>query len=79
MFHPLAPDVSGLSDDELFNKINEINNKIVVAWRTGSGSVVPQMQMILASYQDEAQRRNSKKLEEMEKSSKSFKNIIDIK
>jgi hypothetical protein len=71
--------VSGLSDDELFNKINEINNKIVVAWRTGSGSVVPQMQMILASYQDEAHRRNAKKLEEMEKSSKSFKNIIDIK
>jgi hypothetical protein len=79
MFHPLAPDVSGLTDDELFNKINEINNKISIAWRSGSGSVVPQMQMILSHYQEEAQRRHSKKLEEMEKNSKGFKNIIDIK
>ncbi len=79
MFHPLAPDLSGLTDDELFNKLNELNGKMIIAWRSGSGSVVPQMQMMLDHYQQEAQRRNAKKLEEMEKNSKGFKNIIDIK
>ena len=79
MFHPLAPDLKDLKDDELYAKVNEINNKINTAWRLGSNGAVTQMQMLLAHYQEELAVRNRKKLEEMEKNSKNFKKIIDIK
>jgi hypothetical protein len=79
MFHPLAPDLSNLKDDELYEKVNDINRKISMAWRLGSNGPIQQMQMLLAHYQEELQNRNRKKLEEIEKNSKNFKNIIDIK
>jgi hypothetical protein len=79
MFHPLAPDLKDLKDDELYAKVNEIHSKINVAWRLGSNGAVTQMQMMLAHYQEELGVRNRKKLEEMEKNSKQFKKIIDIK
>jgi hypothetical protein len=79
MFHPLAPDLSNLKDDELYAKVNEIHAKINTAWRLGSNGAVTQMQMLLNHYQQELSERNRRKLEEMEKNSKTFKNIIDIK
>lgn len=79
MFHPLAPDLSGLKDDELYEKVNDINRKMSMAYRLGSNGTMQQMQMLLAHYQEELANRNRKKLEEIEKNSKNFKNIIDIK
>ena len=79
MFHPLVTDLSGLSDDELSNKMSELSSKMNTAYRLGSGSAAMQMQMIMSHYQEESQRRSAKKLEDMEKSSSNFKNIIDIK
>ena len=76
MFHPLGPDLTGLSDDELFAKINDLNSKMAQAY--GSGSVLGQMHMIMAQLQNEYQNRNAKKLEAMEKNSKNFKSIINI-
>lgn len=79
MFHPLAPDLKDLKDDELYAKINEINNKMNAAWRMGSNGLVTQMQMLLNHYQQELAERNRRKLEDMEKSGKNFTKIIDIK
>lgn len=79
MFHPLAPDLSGLKDDELYSKMNELSNKMNSAWRLGSNGALQQMQMLLSHYQAEIQLRNAKKLEDMEKHSKNFNKIIDIK
>jgi hypothetical protein len=79
MFHPLVTDLSGLSDEDLTKKIAELSGKISSAYRLGSASAVSQMQMIMNHYQEEYQRRSAKKLEELEKHSKNFKNIIDIK
>ena len=79
MFHPLAPNISELKDDELYAKITELGNKMNSAYRSGSGDVLRQMQMLLSHYHEELAVRNRKKLDEIEKNNKNFKNIIDIK
>lgn len=79
MFHPLAPDLSKLKDDELYTKISELTGKINTAWRLGNSDLIHQMQMMMSHYQQELQTRNNKRMEEMEKNSANFKKIIDIK
>jgi hypothetical protein len=80
MFHPLQGSYVDLSDEELTKKIGDLNGKLSIAWRMGSGSgVVTQMQMLMNGLQEEQGRRNALRLEEMEKNSKNFKNIIEIK
>ena len=79
MFHPLAPNISELKDDELYAKITELGNKMNSAYRLGSGDMLRQMQMLLSHYQEELSNRNRKKLEELEKNNKNFNKIIDIK
>lgn len=78
MFHPLAPDLSELSTEDLNKKYNDLMQRLNQAYRFGPVSVIPQMQMLQSHFQGELQRRNQKQLEEMEKNSKNFKNIIDI-
>ena len=78
MFHPLAPRLTDLTDEELNKKISELTNKIGMAYRMGSGHVAQQMQLLMLNYQEEQSLRNRKRLEELDKVSKNFKNIIDI-
>jgi len=79
MTHPLAPDLAQLSQEELTNKYNDLMSRMNQAYRIGPVGVIPQMQMLLQDYREELGRRQQKQLEEMEKTSSSFKNIIDIK
>jgi hypothetical protein len=79
MGHPLTPDLSKLSLDELTNKYSELTNRIGMAYRWGNASMVGQLQLLLQDYQEEINARNRKQLEEMEKNSKNFNKIIDIK
>lgn len=76
--HPLAPDLSGLSNDELLTKYNELNTKFMMASRTGSG-VIMQMNMLLEDYRAELRRRQEKMLSDATNKNPNFKNIIDIK
>jgi hypothetical protein len=76
--HPLTPDLSKLNLDELNNKYNDLSNRINFAYRIGNADMIYQLQMLMQDYQMEIQTRNRKALEEMEKNSKQFKNIIDI-
>ena len=77
--HPLVPDLSGLSNEELHKKYNDLMARYNQAYRTGPTSVIPQMQMILENYRYEMDNRNRKTLDEMEAKSDKFKGIIDIK
>jgi hypothetical protein len=77
--HPLTPDLTKLSQDELANKINELSNRINTAYRWGNATMIGQLQMLMQDYQAEMAERNRRQLEEMEKRSANFKNIIDIK
>ncbi len=79
MPHPLAPNLSELSMEDLTKQYNELTAKLNQAYRIGPYGVIPQMQMLLEDYQLELQNRHRKQLEELEKNSKNMKGIIDIK
>jgi hypothetical protein len=78
MFHPLAPDLSKMSLDELNQKHSDLVKRISSAYRMGSADMVSQLQMLMNDYQEEIRRRGERALDEMQKNSKQFKNIIDI-
>jgi len=79
MGHPLTPDLSKLSMEELTGKYNDLMSRLTTAYRWGNPDMVGQLQMLLQDYQEEMNTRQRKALEELEKNSKNFKNIIDIK
>ena len=60
--HPLAPDLSPLSEDELHKKFNELQGRFTQAYRYGPTSVIPQLQMLIADYQEEMQIATAKVL-----------------
>jgi len=78
MAHPLAPDLTGLTEDELHKKRAELQNRLMFSYRTGNADLVGQIQLLLQDYDTEIQIRNQKMLEQMSKASKNFGNIINI-
>lgn len=76
--HPLLGSLLELSDDQLYTKHAELTKRTTAAYRLGYGDAINQLQLILADYQEEINRRSAKALEELQSRSKQFKNIIDI-
>lgn len=76
--HPLLPDLSEMPMDELQKKFSDLQARMNSAYRFGRSDQVYQLQLIMQGYNEEIQRRNQKELEQLEKNSKNFKNIIDI-
>ena len=76
--HPLAPDLSKLTNDELMAKYNDLTKKFLAAHKFGSGSVINQMAILLEDYRFELRRRHDRMIQDLDKNS-NFKNIIDIK
>jgi hypothetical protein len=76
--HPLAPDLSKLTDDELQQKRGELQNRLMVSYRMGNADLVMQLQLLLGDYDMELQTRNQKMMDQMSKASKNFGNIINI-
>ena len=77
--HPLAPDLSALSDAELHKKHGELVARLSQAYSIGPYGIIGQLQMLLENYTAEIQRRNAKVMEEMLKKGKGMSGIIDIK
>ncbi len=76
--HPLSPDLSKLNNDDLHRQHGELLKKLSLSYRWGKPEMVQQLQMIIEDFNNEIQLRNQKALEDMQKASKNFKNIIDI-
>lgn len=77
--HPLTPDLSKLSDQELNDKIRELSAKLGQSYRLGNGQLIGQISMILEDYQTELTRRQRLELEKlMANNQDKFKGIIDI-
>ena len=80
--HPLSPDLSHLSDEELHKKYGELQRRVLQAYRMGPASIIPQIQLLLDDYRMEISERNRRQMEQMEKkaqeSGRGFKGIIDI-
>ena len=66
--HPLSPDLSKLSDDELYTKRSELQNRLGFAYRMGHGDLVHQLNLLIGDYMLEIETRNKKMLEDAQKS-----------
>ena len=77
--HPLAPNLSEMSDSELQKKHSELLTRLSHAYRYGQTQMVHQVQMIMEDYQAEITRRQQKILEDMLNKNDKFSGIIDIK
>ena len=76
--HPLSPDLSKLTDDELQQKRGELQNRLMMSYRMGNADLVMQVQLLLGDYDIELQARNQKMMDQISKASKNFGNIINI-
>jgi hypothetical protein len=55
MEHPLITGLDKLTEEELTQKIYELNNKLMIAARSGNGVLANQVRMALESYQNRYQ------------------------
>ena len=76
--HPLTPDLSQLTDADLNKKHGELSTKLMQAYRFGNSQLVNQLQMVMEDYTMEIGRRQQKLMDELTKTNKEFKSIIDI-
>lgn len=51
MEHPLIPNLDSLSEQELLDKISELNRKLGIAYNTGNAYLCNQIRMAIESYQ----------------------------
>jgi len=76
--HPLCPDLSKLTDDQLQEKIVNLQKRFMQAMHYGPAAAMTQIQMMLEDYQFELNRRQEKIMEELMKNNKKFTDIINI-
>jgi len=55
MEHPLIPNLDDLSEQQLLDKITELNKKLSIAYSTGNGYLCDQLRMAIESYQNKYQ------------------------
>jgi hypothetical protein len=77
--HPLAPNLSEMSDLDLQKKYSDLTSKLTQSYRFGNAAMVQQLQMMMEDYKYEIRRRQEKLMQEMSEKNDKFKNIIDIK
>jgi hypothetical protein len=78
MGHPLSPDLTKLTTEELHSKRAELQNRFIFAYRMGNGDLVHQLQLIIDDYALEIENRNRKMLDDAAKNGKNFADKIDI-
>jgi hypothetical protein len=62
MFHPLEGDLSQLKDNEVEEKLFELNKKYFAAYRLGKPELLTQLATFVTIYKDELTRRNIMKM-----------------
>ena len=75
--HPLAPNLKELKDDELYSKLQELNTKMMQAYRFGNNALLTQIQMLINDYQTEVNNRRQAQLET--KDNKNLSSLIKVK
>jgi hypothetical protein len=66
--HPLTNDLSKLTEDELYTKRSELQNKLGFAYRMGNSDLVHQLNLVIGDYMLEIETRNKKMLDDAQKS-----------
>lgn len=57
MFHPLEGDLSQLKDNEVEDKLNELNRKYFLAARLGNRELLTQIATFVTIYKEEMSKR----------------------
>jgi hypothetical protein len=78
MSHPLSPDFSKLNDQELNEKLSQLQNQLIFASRSGNGDLMHQMHLVLNDINLELEVRNQKIMDDLEKRNPGFGNKINI-
>ena len=71
MEHPLIPNLDALTEQELLDKISELNRKLGIAYTTGNAYLCNQLRMAIESYQN-------KYYEKTRGTGTNFDDVIDI-
>jgi hypothetical protein len=61
MFHPFEGDLTQFKDQEIENKLIELNKKYYAAARLGSRDLLTQLSTFITIYRDELSKRHSVK------------------
>jgi hypothetical protein len=70
MFHPLAPNLSTLKDEELYKRSSDLLERLSIARRSNNFQLTNQLQMLYNGYQEETQRRAQVWLERLNRKKK---------
>ena len=62
MFHPLVGDLTEFKDQEIENKLIELNKKFYVAARFGNQDLLTQLSTVITIYREELGKRHAQKL-----------------
>ena len=76
--HPLTSNLSGLSDDDLLKKVNEVHSRMRSSQGLRNPSYSQQIAMILGDYQEEYNKRMAKQAEKFAQTNKKITDKIDI-
>lgn len=76
--HPLLPDLTNLSLEELANKRAELQKKLRWAYQSGNSEVINQLNMAIEDYMAEETARADKIMRELQEKNSNFGNIINI-
>lgn len=72
MEHPLIPNIDHLTEEQLTEKISELNKKMAIAHRMGNGHLCNQIRLALDTYRNKYHDKIRKD------SDTPFTNVIDI-
>jgi hypothetical protein len=70
MYHPLAPDLSSLKDEELYKRSSDLLERLSIARRYNNFQLTNQLQLLYNGYQEETQRRAQVWLERLNRKKK---------
>ena len=80
MMHPFSGDLSELSDEELYKKINELYDKLKkAAYMSHDQGLLDQLHFLLHDYQLEKTRRYQVEQQKFADENKKYTEVIDIK
>ena len=75
--HPLTPDLSELTDEELHKKAAELQSRLGFAYSMGNPDMIAQLNLVLDDHNTAIRDRNHKLMDKLAKKG-NFGNIIDI-
>jgi hypothetical protein len=79
VYHPLVDDPRKIKDQDLEDKIQELNKKYHLAARLGQGGICSQILAALDMYKEEAERRRYDSMQSlMKKQNKDLDDLINV-